>query len=41
MDFAFTPEQQALKDSARRLAEERIVRLSPRRPTSRRRCTGA
>ncbi len=24
MDFAFTPEQQALKDSARRLAEERI-----------------
>ena len=25
MDFAFTPEQQALKDSTRRLAEERIA----------------
>ena len=28
MDFAFTPEQQALKDSARRLAEERIAPIA-------------
>ncbi len=28
MDFAFTPEQQALKDSARQLAEERIAPLA-------------
>ena len=28
MDFAFTPEQQALKDSTRRLAEERIAPIA-------------
>ena len=28
MDFAFTPEQQALKDSARRLAEKRIAPIA-------------
>ena len=28
MDFAFTPQQQALKDSARRLAEERIAPIA-------------
>ena len=28
MDFAFTPDQQALKDSTRRLAEERIASIA-------------
>ena len=28
MDFAFTPAQQALKDSTRRLAEERIAPIA-------------
>ena len=28
MDFSLTPEQQALKDSSRRLAEERIAPIA-------------
>ena len=38
MDFAFTSEQQALKDSTRRLAEERIAPIAAEADESRGRC---